>query len=352
MSDEQPVAPEPTAPVPPATAPSGDIPQSILEPQPGTNSSATTLALIEALERLRKSRVLTYQTSDQAKIGEGIVAPLYDQLESIGEVEHLDLVLDTMGGNVEMPWRIVSLIREFCEKFSVLIPQRAASAGTLLALGADEIIMTRLAVLGPIDPSRSHPLLPVGPDGPIGDVSVQDMQHAMQFIKQAGEIVGEDAAYTPDAMAQIISVLFEKVHPLAIGAIEQSYALAKLVGKRCLETHMPATTDKEREKINGIVNHLCDDYKSHGYQIPRREAESIGLKVKRPNKRVEGILIGLYRHSLSRPVWPPNPPPPGGPFKAHIAWLNSTVLNLRCEAVFQLDEQGNVHPRGDGWVAY
>ena len=217
MPDDQPsVAPEPG--IAPIAVPVG-VPQQVIEPQPDPGIRSGTLALIEALEKVRKSRVLTYQTSPQAKIGEGIVAPLYDQLESIGDVEHLDLVLDTMGGNVEMPWRIVSLIREFCEKFSVLIPQRAASAGTLLALGADEIVMTRLAVLGPIDPSREHPLLPDGPRGPVGSVSVQDMQHAMQFIKQAGDIVGEDAAYTPDAMARLISVLFDKVHPLAIGAL-------------------------------------------------------------------------------------------------------------------------------------
>lgn len=351
MSDEQPVAPEPTAPVPPAMAPSGGIQQSILEPEPGPDSTATTLALIAALEKLRKSRVLTYRTSPHARIGEGIVAPLYDQLESIGDVEHLDLVLDTLGGNVEMPWRIVSLIREFCEKFSVLIPYRAASAGTLLALGADEIVMTRLAVLGPIDPSRGHPLLPMGSEGPMQATSVQDMRHAIKFIKQTGaEIVDDKFTYTPEAVAQLLVALFDKVHPLAIGALEQSYALAKLAGTRCLETHMRAPGDED--KIREIVNRLSDEYKSHGYQIPRREAKAIGLKVTRPGKRVENVLVALYRHFISQPVWPQQKASPGIPMKAHIAWLDSSDLNLRCEADFVSDQQGNLQPQGDGWVAY
>jgi len=323
----------------------------MIEPQPGEDSASTTVALIDALEKLRKSRVLTYQTSPSARIGEGIVGPLYDQLESIGDVEHLDLVLDTLGGNVEMPWRIVSLIREFCDRFSVLIPYRAASAGTLLALGADEIVMTRLAVLGPIDPSRGHPLLPVGPAGPVQATSVQDMRHAIKFIKQAGiDIVDDKFAYTPEAVAQLVGALFDNVHPLAIGALEQSYALAKLAGTRCLESHMTARGDKE--KIQAIVDRLSDEYKSHGYQIPRREAKSIGLKVKQPGKRVENVLMALYRHFISRPVWPTQQPPPGVPFKAHIAWLDSSDLNLRCEALFQLDAQGNLQPSGDGWAAY
>ena len=346
MPDEQPVVPEPTGPVPPMAIPTGATLQQVIEPEPAAGSTSTTVALIKTLERLRKSRVLTYQTSPQAKIGEGIVRPLYDQLESIGDVEHLDLVLDTLGGNVEMPWRIVSLIREFCDRFSVLIPYRAASAGTLLALGADEIVMTRLAVLGPIDPRTSHPLLP----GEVKEVSVQDMRHAMQFIRQAGvDIVGDEFAYTPDAVAQLVCVLFDKVHPLAIGAIEQAYALAKLAGRRCLETHMSA--DDDNEKIQRIVDRLSDEYKSHGYQIPRKEAKSIGLKVKQPGKRVEGVLMALYRHFVSRPVWPAQPTP-GSLLKAHIAWLDSADLNLRCEALFQSDQEGNLHPRGDGWAAY
>lgn len=318
MSDEQPVVPEPpvrleeapTEPAPPG-APgigvpiAGAPPAFTLEPQPAPDSRDTTISLIATLERLRKSRVLTYNTSLMAKMGEGIVAPLYDQLENIGEVERIDLVLDTLGGNVEIPWRMVSLIREYCEKFSVLIPHRAASAGTILTLGADEIVMTKLAALGPIDPSRTHPLLPGNHGAEPEPVSVQDMRHAMQFIREAGQ-VNEEFSYSSEAMAQIFTALFDKLHPLAIGAIEQSYALSKLVSRRCLETHMTAPGDAD--KITQLVDQLCDAYKSHAYQIPRREAIAIGLKVKRAGKRVEDALMRLYRHFCARPLLPPAQP--------------------------------------------
>ncbi|MBU0734226.1 MAG: hypothetical protein KKG10_08760, partial [Proteobacteria bacterium] len=45
------------------------------------------------------------------------------------------------------------MLREFCEKLAVLVPFRAHSAGTTLALGADEIVMGPLGELGPVDPS-------------------------------------------------------------------------------------------------------------------------------------------------------------------------------------------------------
>jgi len=164
------------------------MPQISVEPQPPDDDRDTTLDLIRQVERARRSRVLVYWTSPLAKMGDGSMPSIYDQLCAIGDTEQLDLVLHTFGGDVEIPWRIVSLIREFAKRFCVIVPHRASSAGTLLAMGADEIVMTRFAVLGPIDPSRTHPLLPRREGEAPEPVSVQDMRHAMQFIREAGRV--------------------------------------------------------------------------------------------------------------------------------------------------------------------
>jgi ClpP class serine protease len=52
-----------------------------------------------------------------------------------------------------VPWRLISLFREYAAKVAVLLPYRAYSAATLLALGADEIVMHPFAEMGPIDPT-------------------------------------------------------------------------------------------------------------------------------------------------------------------------------------------------------
>jgi Serine dehydrogenase proteinase len=364
MTDEAPQQqPEPTAEqqaVPivdpqqqlPPTLQAGSQPQApplMLEPQPAANDRSTAVGLIERIERIRGSRVLVYWTSPLAKMADGSVPSLYDQLSAIGDVDHLDLILHTGGGDTEIPWRMVSLIREFATRFSVVVPHRAASAGTLLAMGADEIVMTRYAVLGPIDPSRTHPLLPRR-EGEAGEpVSVQDMRHAMQFIREAGR-VDEEFIYTPEAMAEIFTALFDKLHPLAIGAIEQSYALSKLIGTRCLETHM--TGPEAKADIAKIVDQLCDEYKSHAYQIPRREAKAIGLKVECASSELEDALMTLYRHYFARPMTPPTIPQVGVPFTTHIAWLDSTASQLRCEAQQQIDPNGQPQPMGDRWTTY
>ena len=334
-------------------------------PQPVKPSNAATAvqalppddkaALDDLLKKIEKERgcpTIVYWTSQLARVSLAAEISLFDQLRACGKQEAIDLVLFTNGGDTEAPWRIVSLIREFCDKFSVLIPHRALSAGTLIALGADEIVMTPMSVLGPIDPSRTHPLLPKreGATEP-EPISVQDMRHAMQFIR---ETVPKESSlvYTPEAMAQIFSALFDKIHPLAIGAIEQSYALAKLIGTRCLETHM-GTAEPDREKITALVDKLCDQYKSHAYQISRYEAKGLGLKVQMASASIEGLLLDILSFYSSRRVGPFGPQiKPGQTVKMHIAWMDSLRLKFRAEQEGVIGPNSELQNRGDRWVGY
>lgn len=330
---------------------------AITIPQTPTNQAEKTqvIQLIQNLEKARgNGRVIVYWLLDTARISEAIIIPLYDQLMKVGKQETIDLVLFTRGGDTEIPLRIVTLIREFCKKFNVLIPYRAYSSGTLIAMGADEIVMTPLGVLGPIDPSRTHPLLPKREGAPEAEpISVQDMRHAIRFILETAK-PGNDIPYTPEAMAKIVTSLFDKIHPLAIGAIEQTYALAKLIGTKCLYTHMDKNTDKD--KINSIVDKLCDDYKSHAYQICRQEAREIGLPVKDALPNVDTELLNLLKFYMSRPMLP-NPtslttPTIGHKFKMYLGWLDSADLQLRCEADMQIEKDNQTKSLGDKWIPY
>jgi ClpP class serine protease len=64
----------------------------------------------------------------------------------------LDIVLHTPGGLVLAAMQIAWAIREHKGKVTVFVPYYAMSGGTLIALSADEIVMSKYAVLGPIDP--------------------------------------------------------------------------------------------------------------------------------------------------------------------------------------------------------
>lgn len=311
------------------------------------------ISLIQALEQARGNPVIVYWLTDLAKISEGVVPSLYDQLSAIGHQKALDLFLFTRGGDTEAPWRIVTLIREFSDRFAVLVPFRAHSAGTVLAMGADEIVMTPMGVLSPIDPSRTHPLLPRREGAEQAEpISVQDMRHAMTFIRETAK-PDAGTTYTPDAMAQMVTALFNKIHPLAIGAIEQSYALSKLIATRCLGTHM--TRPEDKKSIENIVNRLCDDYKSHAYPICRREARDIGLKVVDAPTNVDQVMMDLARFYMARNIGLPQTtvrPSPGQTFKLYIAWLDSVNKQIRVEQDTRVEKDDHFRAIGDRWVDY
>jgi hypothetical protein len=239
------------------------------------------------------SPVISYFLDDgsNAALADEQMLHLYEHLRRVGRHDTLGLWLSSRGGATEVPWKIVSLFREFATRFVVLVPYRAHSAATLTAVGADEIVMTEMSELGPVDPTRRHPLLPTE-DQPNGKkvpipISVQDLRHVLKFLQRE---LGEDIP--PEVAATIYTALFEKVHPLAIGALEQSWALAQQVCERVLSTHMDPGA--QADEIKSIVDKLSDFYKSHLYQINRKEAKEIGLKVRDATAAEAEAMWALY----------------------------------------------------------
>ncbi len=125
------------------------------------------LELISKIEKLRGSSVICFLTTLRPNVpgqmADDSVRVFFDHLLLLpsNPVENLDIFLCSNGGSGTVPWRLVHLFREYSNKFSVLIPYRAYSAASLLALGADAIVMHPFAELGPIDPTVSNEFNPV-----------------------------------------------------------------------------------------------------------------------------------------------------------------------------------------------
>lgn len=108
---------------------------------------AKRLELITALEAARKGRtVITYLTSTRSNLETQMAMDampvIYRHLQALStpkDETRIDLFLHSNGGDGTVPWRLVTLIRDFCGEFNVLVPHRAFSAATLTALGADQV---------------------------------------------------------------------------------------------------------------------------------------------------------------------------------------------------------------------
>jgi ClpP class serine protease len=117
---------------------------------------------IAQLERQRNSRVilLVHRQETMRLLGFPLVRyiDINDSEEVLRAIQMtdeevpLDIVLHTPGGIVLAALQIARAIHEHKAKVTVFVPHYAMSGGTLIALAADEIIMSKHAVLGPIDP--------------------------------------------------------------------------------------------------------------------------------------------------------------------------------------------------------
>ena len=123
---------------------------------------ASRRRLIAEIERKRGSRVilLAHRLETMSFLGFPIVR--YIDINDSEEVIHairltdpsvpIDLILHTPGGLVLPATQIARAINRRRGKVTAIVPHYAMSGGTLIALAADEIVMSDHAVLGPVDP--------------------------------------------------------------------------------------------------------------------------------------------------------------------------------------------------------
>jgi ClpP class serine protease len=145
---------------------------------------AMRMRKIGQLERARKSRVilLVHRQETMRLLGFPLVRYIdvndsEDVLRAIHMTDQgvpLDIVLHTPGGLVLAASQIARAIRGHQAKVTVFVPHYAMSGGTLIALAADEIVMTPYSVLGPVDPqlgqSPAASLIKVVEQKPIAEI--------------------------------------------------------------------------------------------------------------------------------------------------------------------------------------
>lgn len=243
------------------------------------------------LEESRNSKLLVYVTSDRPNLGtqiaSDILSPFTEHLDRIGDVEKISLYLYTRGGNTLVAWTLVNLIRNFCKDFEVIVPFNCHSAGTLISLGANRIVMTKQATLGPIDPSVNGPLNPSipGTNNPNAKVpvSVEFVDAYLQMAKTELKITDQDS------LAKILIDLSQHIHPLTLGQVYKSKTQIQMLAEKLLEHQ-----DISKENKKSIIKFLCSESGSHDYTIHRKEAKNLGLDVEKPDMELYGLIKEIY----------------------------------------------------------
>ena len=253
--------------------------------------------LLKQIEQSRESKVITYLTSDRpgpinARVAMDIVPIISAQLRQIGKVPKIDLFLYSAGGDTMVPWRLVSMIREYCDTFSVLIPYKAHSAATMIALGADEIVMSDLSEISPIDPSTANVFNPTDPTNPQNKIpiSVEDVIAYFDLAKNKFGIKSDED------LTKVFNKFVEanpQIHPLALGNVNRTHNLIRLIAKRLLKSHQLPMREEEIEKV---VEYFTEKLYSHQYFVGRKEArDELGLKtVVNADMELSNLMTSLY----------------------------------------------------------
>lgn len=309
--------------------------------------------MLKDISEQRKSNIICYIGGDRQnvsiRVAPDILTIFYKQLEQFGYSDRIDLILYTKGGDVLTALRLVQLIYEYTDHFSVLVPYKAYSAGTLIALGASEILMTRMGELSPVDPNVTSAFNPSEPGNPLVKIPI-NVEDVYSFISLAKDVVG---IKNDDAMVKVFTNLTDHVHPLSVGSIYRTHALIRSIARELLLLHMDP---REEYRINEIIDSLIERLHSHSFMITRREVRDIiKLPIIYCEDTLEKKLWQLYESyecelDLNQPFIPENSADANGNFSV-CSGIIETIhesYGYRFDGVVR-NGGGNVDITSQGW---
>lgn len=240
--------------------------------------------LYQQLSKLRSRPLIAYVTSfrhnSSASIASDVVPQLIKVIKEIpSDQKNIDLLIISYGGDPTVAYRIVSILRERFDNIGVLIPFAAYSAATLIALGADEIVMHPFSNLGPVDPQLTHK-----------KQNQEQIQFGSEDLRNYIDFVKQDVGLSDqEQMQKSFEIICKEVGAVPIGIAKRSTQLSLSIGEKLLSTHLG-----DKNKAKTLAEALNKSFYHHGYPLGRTEAFQIGLPVVNPNEALETLLWGVY----------------------------------------------------------
>ncbi|MGI9251003.1 MAG: SDH family Clp fold serine proteinase [Pseudohongiellaceae bacterium] len=252
---------------------------------------------LKKISELRGRNVLVFAADlnkAQAPISIGFedVTPLNDQIHNLGQGD-LDLIIETPGGAGEIAESIVRSLREQFDSLSIIIPGSSMSAGTIVAMSADEILMHRhQSSLGPIDAQ----LLQNGKQ-----FSAHAFLEGIEKIKAEAKQDGLNPAYGP---------ILQFISPGEIEHARNAQKFSRSLVADCLvkykfrhwETHSntgePVTKKDKADRAQQIADALCDHghWKTHGRRIRLSDLERLGLTITDYSQSMPELCEAIERY--------------------------------------------------------
>ncbi len=200
----------------------------------------------------------------------------------------IHVILHSRGGSLDSAYKIVLYLRNFAKEVRVYVPCRAKSAATLIAIGADQVVMSPFGELGPLDTQITDPR------NPATRVSALDCYRSVDYVREFGNqtipkalkvMLRETQALIP--LAQLldsatafamgsVKPMLEQVKGLDFGAWGRTLKIGETYAK---EVRVRLRHPDSEDGAERIAEKLVYGYSHHLYPIDIAEAKSLGIAV-------------------------------------------------------------------------
>ena len=190
----------------------------------------------------------------------------------------LTLLLHTPGGVTNAAETIVAYLHSKFQDIEVIVPTYAMSAGTMVSLGANRIVMGRQSQLGPIDPVNQH---------------AQSAQALVDQFEKAKEDILEN-----QAMAGVWFPILQTIGPTSLQQARNALSYGEELVAGWLQSRMFADRDDAAELARNAAAYFNDasTHKSHGRRIDRDEARAQQIKIEdlEDDQELQEAVLTVY----------------------------------------------------------
>ena len=228
--------------------------------------------LIRDVEAITGRRLIAYFgniSHPLSSIGAGDITPFQDLILDCEPGCDIDLLLQTSGGDIDAAEKLVYMLRERGNAMRLIVTDRAKSAGTLIALASDAVLMSPTSELGPIDPQITI----TQPDG-------RQLTRPAQSYLDGLEQIKRDVVNNGNQLNPAFYPLLNQLDPALLDYCAKAIQRSREFAEKWLLRHM---LKDDEQKAKHIASRLADveKYRSHGMVIDYKEASDLGLTVER-----------------------------------------------------------------------
>lgn len=196
-------------------------------------------------------------------------------LHDLDGAQPLHVMLASPGGDGETAIRIIRLLQSRCTELTLIVPDLAKSAATLICLGADRLLMGPAGDLGPVDAQ-----LQVGQGRRL--TGAKEIVAAVEFAEQRVREAGPDS----EVMA-LYAALLEGVDMVIVQEARSASDRDEALVKEALGCASGRTSGEISRLAKKLKKPLITEAKSHSAVFSGEQAKALGLPVAIADPRSE-----------------------------------------------------------------